>query len=421
MPSYLQKRRRLWYAVLEIPTALRNRFGGKARFKKSLGTDSRTIAERRVPLVIAAWKRDIAAARGEPNDDDAAWHRRALRNAKTPKERNLALELLQDAADDIALTYIDGEQKLSDVPEAQAFYRRAMSSELLTDLEAWLASAQTTPRTKAMYRADVVGFSKSFPLVENVSRPEVKRWAMAKLSDGLSPRTLSRNLSSVRGYWRHLTTLGLARAEIEPFSNLDIARGHNKQSERIARQAFTPKDVVRLLKAARAKGDAQLENLINLARWTGCRIEELCSLKIDHVRKGYFTVHDAKSKAGNRQVPVHSKLSPALLRMTGQSTDGYVISGLSATRYGHRSGAIGHRFSGLKTELGFDSQHVFHSIRKTVATQFEQNLVPEGVAADILGHDKPSMTYGLYSGGASMDVKRVAIEKLNYPVVSREP
>jgi site-specific recombinase XerD len=86
-----------------------------------------------------------------------------------------------------------------------------------------------------MYRADVAGFSKSFPLVENVSRPDVKRWTMAKLSDGLSPRTLSRNLSSVRGHWRYLTTLDLASAEIEPFSNLDIARRHNKQSERIAR------------------------------------------------------------------------------------------------------------------------------------------------------------------------------------------
>jgi hypothetical protein len=47
MPSYLQKRRRCWYAVLEIPDAVREHLGGKARFVKSLETDSRTVAERR--------------------------------------------------------------------------------------------------------------------------------------------------------------------------------------------------------------------------------------------------------------------------------------------------------------------------------------------------------------------------------------
>ncbi len=38
----------------------------------------------------------------------------------------------------------------------------------------------------------------------------------------------------------------------------------------------------------------------------------------------------------------------------------------------------------------------------------------ENVAADIIGHDKPTMTYGLYSGGNSLKVKQAAIEKLNY-------
>jgi hypothetical protein len=36
------------------------------------------------------------------------------------------------------------------------------------------------------------------------------------------------------------------------------------------------------------------------------------------------------------------------------------------------------------------------------------------VSADIIGHDKDTMTYGLYSGGASLATKRDAIEKLRY-------
>jgi len=40
--------------------------------------------------------------------------------------------------------------------------------------------------------------------------------------------------------------------------------------------------------------------------------------------------------------------------------------------------------------------------------------VVENVAADIIGHDKPTMTYGLYSGGNSWAVKRATIEKFGY-------
>jgi hypothetical protein len=51
-----------------------------------------------------------------------------------------------------------------------------------------------------------------------------------------------------------------------------------------------------------------------------------------------------------------------------------------------------------------------------VATILENAGVPESVSADILGHDKPSMTYGLYSGGASLETKMEAIEKIRYPL-----
>ena len=51
---------------------------------------------------------------------------------------------------------------------------------------------------------------------------------------------------------------------------------------------------------------------------------------------------------------------------------------------------------------------------RTVAAQFENAGVPENVSADILGQEKPRITYGLYSGGSSLAVKRDAIEKLSY-------
>ena len=42
----------------------------------------------------------------------------------------------------------------------------------------------------------------------------------------------------------------------------------------------------------------------------------------------------------------------------------------------------------------------------------EQAEVPEGVTADIVGHEKQTITYGLYSGGTSNQQKLDAILKL---------
>jgi hypothetical protein len=47
--------------------------------------------------------------------------------------------------------------------------------------------------------------------------------------------------------------------------------------------------------------------------------------------------------------------------------------------------------------------------------------VPEGVAADILGHEKKTLSCGLYSAGSSMQRKREAVEKLVYPGASLWP
>ncbi len=232
--------------------------------------------------------------------------------------------------------------------------------------------------------------------------------------DGLTPKTVQRVLSALRGYWRYLQSIEVAGEDHEPFSKLDVARQNKRTSPRSARQPFEPAHVVKLLEAAIKGGDDQLADLIRLGMWTGCRIEELCALKVEQVKDDHFTVGDAKTKAGWRDVPIHRELAQTMARLIKDSKDGHVLSGLTANKYGDRSNAIGKRFGRLKSELGFGPQLVFHSIRKTVVTIFENAGVAENVVADIVGHEKTTMTYGLYSGGLSLAVKREALDKLAY-------
>ena len=86
----------------------------------------------------------------------------------------------------------------------------------------------------------------------------------------------------------------------------------------------------------------------------------------------------------------------------------------SKNKYGDRSNALGKRFGRLKEKHQFTSRHVFHSIRKTFTTLLENSGVSENVAADIIGHEKPRITYGVYSGGSTLETMREAIEKVRY-------
>ena len=127
----------------------------------------------------------------------------------------------------------------------------------------------------------------------------------------------------------------------------------------------------------------------------------------------------AQSRASPiREVPIHASLQATLERLVRDSGDGYVLAGQSENRYGSRTAALATRFSRLKRSMGFGTQHNFHSIRRTVSTLLENAGVREGIAADIIGHAKKTMTYGLYSGGFTLEIKAAALARLSYPVVA---
>ncbi len=115
---------------------------------------------------------------------------------------------------------------------------------------------------------------------------------------GLSLATVSKDVSQVRGYWYFLVDKELVAGEEDPFRDVlartkKQARGDSEE----VRQPFTDEQLVRLLTGAADRGDSQLVHLIRLAMWTGCRIEELCALKLTEVSADRIKVIDAKTKA----------------------------------------------------------------------------------------------------------------------------
>lgn len=411
MPKYLEQRRRVWYAVLDVPKALRAQLGTK-RFVKSLKTESVTEAERRVLSVVAKWKAQIEAARTGSDGpiSDLAHEWRDDYATATPEERSL----IYDDALEAKVTSIRKKNPV----QAEAFKLVVTGQAIKTDeyMERWLSGLPNAAKTIDMKRSEILRLTEKFPFTNMIDTRSVQRWAYElQFEKQYSSSSVQKTMSVCRGYWRHLFLEGHINREDQPFQDVVQRTTKSKQAPKRGEKNFEPVDVVKLLGAAKEKKDEPLYDLIQLAMWTGCRIEELCSIKLQDVKTDRLVIVNAKSDAGNREVPIHPKLSPVVERLRSQSTDGYLMSGLTFNKFSDRSNAIGKRFGRLKGKLGFGPEHVFHSIRKTVATLLENAGVPEGISSDLLGHKKQTLTYGLYSGGAGFVQKRTAVEKLDYP------
>jgi integrase len=421
MAKYIEKRRRGWYAVMDVPEKLRKRIG-RRRFVQSLQTESQSEAELLVHSVILGWKLELEEAKtGRPSplavrfrQDGLQWQRE-LKEAKGEAKE----ELEGLVVDMMAEAYYNGEHQLAD--NIDLIVRKG-SVPLEEHLEEWLKKLDDVPKTIDMKRSAILAFAEDFQFTHQVNKRSVRTWAhnlQHNLDKPQSVKTIARKLSFLNRYWTYLQSAAIVQTEEEPFRNV-LEKGGRKKTKAAASQGkwkvFTPAEVVRLLDQSKAANDTQLTAAILIAAWTGCRIEEICSLRIDNVLDDRLIIKDAKTEAGNREVPVHSCLMETTQELKRTTSDGYLISGLSLNMYGHRSNALGKRFHSMARSMGFQQGYVFHSIRKTVVTQLEEAEVPKSTIAAIIGHEEGrGITLGTYSRGPGLVVTKRAIEKLSYP------
>ena len=413
------KRHNTWFAVLTIPAELRPIIG-KARFSQSTQTGSSTEAAPRVALLVALWKAQIVKARGRvPDPKQTFWE--ALRHDLIDA-KNRGDEATEGAIFDIAEQMA---RKLPDPQEGSRLFKFAtdqagtLLAPLVTD---WKASLRVSQKTIDQQHRDVVRMAEHFVSIEALQPQKVKAWTDKLIADGATTVTLARVMNGCRSFWHYLQDSGTLPVDApDPFiGSFRLAKKTAKRNT-VDRKAFTGKELAQMHQAALRQGkateggDITLARLIALGASTGARIEELCSLTIEHCARGVFTITDSKTDAGVRQVPIHPALTAMVAAMKKESTDDYLVPSTAEGKYGTRSDPFSKRFGRLKESMGFGPGHVFHSIRKTVATMLEQAGVAEGTAADILGHEKKTLSYGLYSSGTSMKQKLGSISKVSYP------
>lgn len=413
--SYLKKRHNTWYARMGIPSAARPILG-RIEFVKSLETTSKATAQSRAVVYIAQWKEQIAAAvSGDTIKQEANWWRTAYENAASNDDFDTLTLVIQDRAEDI-------ERKGSQA-DAKRFYELATGKavDLSEHLESWFEVRKTEVSEKYAYtsRQRVSRMAERFKLSTAVNRKDVIAWIEEQRSE-LAVITVRKIIKSCDEYWKYLQARELLEEGVSPFESHTI-KAKPKESIYKDMQPYSKSEVVNLHRQAVSKKKDNLALAIRMGAYTGFRQDEICQLTVDDVVdvEGIrcLTLRDSKTKAGHRTVPIAEKLLPMvneLVESARQRGDDYLLPNETVDRYGKRSRNMSKQFTVLKQKLGFSDVYDFHSIRRTVATLLEQAQVDELHAARLLGHKIKTMSYGLYSGGASMDVLKKAVDTISY-------
>jgi integrase len=254
-------------------------------------------------------------------------------------------------------------------------------------------------------------FRKSFTYLHEVQVDQVAGWL---LRQNVSLSTMKKKITALRGL---LGVAGAPKYLLDGvISESKIPKSQRKTKLIDKRKHFEDAELRKILAAVDEK-DYMLTDLIKLGMYTGCRIEELCSLRLEKVTDTVLQIRDAKTDSGDRDVPIHQELRQLVSRLVDDSADGYLLSGLTFNKYGGRSNAIGKRFGRLKTKLGFDGRLVFHSLRKSFITKLERAGVAPASIARVVGHEigsQYSLALSVYSAGLSEEQLSSIVNKVSY-------
>jgi integrase len=272
--------------------------------------------------------------------------------------------------------------------------------------------------------------------VAQVDRRLVAAYRDSLLARSLHPKTVTTKLS-------HLSAMLQASVDAGRLSANPIRGLRVPQSEGVSlgRRAFTSEELQVLFSSpvysarlrSKGCGGEACAWLPALALLTGCRLEELCQLRLSditvdadlgmllHIRPDGATVR-VKNQSSIRTVPVH----PELLRIGfGHYVDGlrlgaseWLFPDLGVDRFGKRSGAWSKWFGRyLRDRSGCcleDRGLVFHGLRHTFKTLCRAARVPEDVHDRLTGHSNGAV--GRRYGSMPTDILVSAMQSIACPV-----
>ncbi|MCP2671994.1 tyrosine-type recombinase/integrase [Maricaulaceae bacterium EIL42A08] len=206
------------------------------------------------------------------------------------------------------------------------------------------------------------------------------------LDRGQAPKTVIDKVSSLGTLWQWALPLGLA--QMNPW------RGHKiKAEQNLQKRAFEPAEIAKLRTHERLLKEPKHIDLVILLLFVGCRIEELCSLRVEQVTKtskGKITgliVKDGKRGKGTKDwFPVVATDALEILerRIKGKAPTDMVFDELTPGAQGYSHNVAKTLRAAVRDALGLPASGAAevdnHSFRRTHATAAENaQLMPHEI------------------------------------------
>ena len=386
----------IWQVELRIPSDVRVVLG-RTRFAKSTGTRDKREASNKALPILTEWQQLITTARQSPE-------------LIQPKP-DLTVCLSDTAQGNDARGNSSGW--LDELKPSQAKLYDAIEwgegVSLPTHMSKFIEAHYTRHRTQLEARRYILEATLFIHTLADLNRVNAQRWIsieeLKPVNERRAVKTMQKAVGFLSEYFEWLRYRGCVSQNLQnPFKYLHFS----KQLARPRQYLPLSFDELCLLRqAAKDADDAVMVTYIDIGRFTGMRLSEIGELStesivVDSGVRCFRVRPDAKTEASsNRLIPIASSLTSCV------DLENLDLRGTS--------NAVGKRFGRLKRlvlEDGSTRQKCFHSIRKFVVTTLEQGGVAEGVAADLVGHEKPNITYNVYSGGSSVEQLSHAVEVL---------
>jgi integrase len=174
--------------------------------------------------------------------------------------------------------------------------------------------------------------------------------------------------------------------------------------------------------------EPEIRNIIIMGLFSGCRLDELASLKKSEIQtmEGVrcFYISKSKTKAGVRYVPIHSRLSAIVDEYLSHSYGEYLFP--QANKINRADGKKGPFYSQAFTRLRrrvlptATDRQCFHSLRGMFITCLDRAGVSETRIGAITGHTEQKAkteAFRTYSKGASMEELAGYVELVDYPEI----
>ncbi len=247
------------------------------------------------------------------------------------------------------------------------------------------------------YRGDLQGFAahlagRGIPLA-SAGRADLLDYLAAPQQAGLAPRSLSRHLSALRGFYRYLVREGITRED-------PTARIESPRLGRPLPKTLTEVDVDRLLAAPAGDTPEALRDgaMLELLYASGLRVSELVGLRVAQVDVNRGVLVVLGKGARERMVPIGetalTRIETYLVQARSALLSGQVSDALFVTRRGGgmTRQAFWHRLRLYAQRAGFERLPSPHTLRHAFATHLLNHGADLRAVQMLLGHADLSTT-----------------------------